>query len=564
MPTLPSVATPGYGLKLASPGSANLGAGVATWTPAVGLAGAPGKGAASGTGIVQAAHWSISGQGLVYFASQLYGHIHVFPSVLALGNLLSTQSRQVEVWNARMDAQLLSALLAANADGVSWSGPPAPPTTFGPMESRIYDFSISNAGASALAALFTWQFAAEQPRLTVTATRIITVAYEPDWSEPPEETLEWKTNVLRAYAGQQQRVKLRGKPRRRVAYSYVLEDGFKGARFQSMTWGWQQRIFAVPIWMDQDQLAADLAQGSLSLGISTSLKDYATDGLVLLWRSHLEWEVVEVQSFTASLVALKKPTQQAWAKGSRVVPMRVGRMPKALDFGRHTTTISQVRVEWAFEPETGLGANRTQASGLPIYRGYEVLTDESDWSQDVGEQVERDLDLVDFETGAVAADAHTGAPEHSRPFHWVLKGRDAIAKALAFLATREGKAVPFWLPTMSQDLEQTQDAAAADVTIQVRDTQYSLYYALHPNRRDLAFFPFGGAPVLRRITGATPGAAGFEWITLDQSFGVIRKAADWRCISFLAFVTLEQDSVRIAWETDDLARVSFRVREVLL
>lgn len=564
MPALPSLAAPGYGIQVASPASANLGAGQAVWSPSIAVGSLAGKGTRSGSGVVAASHGTATAVTLNYFASHLYGHIHVFPSLIALGNLLSSQTRQVEVWNARMDSQLLVALTATDADGVGWSGPPAPPTTFGPLESRVYDFTISNLGSVALNATFGWQFAAEQPGLTVTATRIIAVAFEPDWSEVPEESLEWKTNLMRAYAGQQQRVKLRGKPRRRIAFTYLLEEAQKGARFQSMTWGWQQRLFAIPVWMDQGALGADLPVGSASIAASTTYLDFAVDGLVLLWRSYLEFEVVEVASFTSSLISLKKPTQLPWVKGTRVIPMRLGRMPNALEWARHTSTIAHVRVEWAFDPATGLGANRTLATGFPTYQGYEVLLESPDSSQEMGEQAERDMDLVDFETGAVALDAHTTAPEFSRPYHWVIKGRQAIAKALAFFAAREGRAVPFWLPTFSQDLVQAQDAGAADTAIQVKNIQYSLYYALHPNRRDLAFFPVSGSAVLRRITGAAESSLEFELISLDQSFGQIRKATDWKCISFLTFVTLEHDSLRITWETDDMVRVSFRAREALL
>jgi hypothetical protein len=239
-------------------------------------------------------------------------------------------------------------------------------------------------------------------------------------------------------------------------------------------------------------------------------------------------------------------------------------MPKALEWGRANSVMAGVRVEWSLDPAVGIVANRISPSGLAVYQTYEVLTEEPDWSLDLGEGAERDMDLVDFETGIVTYDAHTSAPEFSRPFHWVIQGRDAIARFLGFLDGHSGRLMPFWLPTNARDLEQTQDAGAADTSIQIKDVHYSTYLAQHPNRRDVAFFPATGPPILRRITASAAGAAGFEWITLDQSFGQVRKAADWRCISYLAFVRLDQDSLRLVWETDELLRASFRVKEVLL
>lgn len=244
--------------------------------------------------------------------------------------------------------------------------------------------------------------------------------------------------------------------------------------------------------------------------------------------------------------------------------MRLGHMPKALEWGRANTLHAGLRVEWSLDPTAGIGANRIAPSGLTVYQGYEVLLEEPDWSLDLGEAAERDMDLVDFETGLVIYDTHSSAPVFSRPFHWVIKGRDAISRFFGFLDARKGRQVPFWLPTNARDMEQTQDAAAGDVTIQIRDIYYSTYIAQHPNRRDLAFYPTSGVPVLRRIAASAAGANGYEWITLDQPFGQIRKGADWACISYLAFVRLDQDSVRLSWETDDLLRASFRVKEIPL
>ncbi len=564
MAALPSLAPQVFGSILEGPGvSPSLGQGVASWG-VVAVAASGGAMTGHAAGPVSVTHGPLSGLGGSSYRDVLYGHIHLFPSSIALGNLLDTQLRQVEVWNAREDAQALSAIQALNPDGTVVSGSALPPITFGPLESHLYDVSISAAGSAALDATFTWQFVAEQPVLSVTATRIIAMPFAPDWSEPPEEALTWKTDVLRAYEGQEQRIKLLGKPRRGLAYTYLLEDANQGARFQSQVWGWQQRAFSVPVWMDQDWLAADLALGAITVPFTTTNRDLDVDQPVMLWQDANAFEIVEVGAFTASALTLKQATRNAWPAGTRVVPMRVGHMPKGLEWGRGNALQASVRLEWALDPATGIGANRTQPSGLTVYQGYEVLTEEADWSMEVGEAADRDMDPVDFETGLVAYDTHTSAPEFSRPFHWVIKGRDAIARFLGFLDTHCGRLVPFWLPTAARDLEQSQDAAATDLTIQIKDIHYSLYVAQHPNRRDLAFFPLAGAPVLRRITASAPGAAGFEWITLDQAFGQVRKTTDWTCISYLAFVRMDQDSLRLVWETDDLLRASFRVKEILL
>ncbi|WLT30762.1 sigma factor [Geothrix sp. PMB-07] len=141
---------------------------------------------------------------------------------------------------------------------------------------------------------------------------------------------------------------------------------------------------------------------------------------------------------------------------------------------------------------------------------------------------------------------------------------EAIARFMGFIDARRGRCIPFWLPTYSRDMEQSQDASASDLSVRIRNVLYSTHIVQHHNRCDLAFYPLAGAPIFRRITGSAPGGMDHEWITLDQSFGQARATSDWRCISYLSFVRLDQDSLRMVWETDDLLRASFRVKEVLL
>ncbi|WLT32835.1 hypothetical protein [Geothrix sp. PMB-07] len=543
--------------------SPSLSLGVASW----GVMALAASGMAMGkipVGPVLVAHWALTGLGGASYRDILYGHIHLFPPAIALGNLLDNQVRTIEVWNARDDAQLLSSIATITPDGTVISGASLPPATFGPLESKLYNVSISAAGAAVLNAVFTWQFPAEQPQLVVTGTRVIAMTFCPDWSEPPEELLTWKTEVLRAYKGTEQRVQILGQPRRKLSFSYLLEDASQNARFQSQVWGWQGRVFAVPVWMDQQWLAADLAAGAVAVPYQTAYQDIEAGQSVLLWADVLTWEIVETASFDATSIQLKQPTRLDWAKGTRVVPVRLARMPKALQWGRPNALMSQLRIDWSVDTSSGIAANRILPSGLPLYQGYEVLTEEPDWSFEVGESAELDEDLVDFEVGPVAYDPHTSAPEFSRPFNWVMKGRDAIARFLGFLDGHSGRQVPFWLPSYAHDMEQAQDAAAADVSIQIRDIEYSVYIAQHLNRRDLAFYPLSGPPIFRRITASSQGVGNVEWITLDQSFGQTRKASDWSCISFLTFVRLDQDSLQLVWETDDLLRVSFRVKEILL
>lgn len=507
----------------------------------------------------------LGGVAMRQFGELLFERILVIPRRMDAGFVLADKTWQVEVWNShRAEMLALTAVQVTGVGGITAQGPSV--MTYYPGQSQSYTMLVPGPGDPVIDSVVVWTFPGESGAdHVVTGQRTVLWAFEPDWSEIPSERLEWKTNVLRAYTGQEQRIQLRGKPRRYVTYTYTFEDAQRGARAQSLIWGWQARVFGVPIWQDAQQLVAELPVGSSVVAVDTTLRDFEASGQIVIWSSHLDWEVVQVATFSASQLVLARPTLKPWPQGSRIVPLRMGTLPQSLQYGRDTTRLSQARAEWFLDARTGLGANRVAPDTFPVYQGYPVLTEEPDWGLTLGEQVDRDMEPVDAEVGPASMDAHTTAPEFSRPFNWLIHGRVAISQFLGFLEARKGRCVPFWLPTYAEDLEQVADASAGDTVLSIKDIHYSRYYAQHANRRDVAFYPATGeAPVLRRIMSSAPGAAGLESITLDQSFGVARRADQWRCISFLAFVRLDQDSIQVDWETDELLRVSFRVKEILL
>lgn len=541
--------------------SSNLSAYVA---PAVGVwkAGDAVSGTKGSVPVITVAHPVYSAMTFSYFMGNLYGHLILFPSRLDLGNLLSSQVRSVEIWNSTLAAQTLASITAMGNDGVSFSGSPTP-TTFGPLESRFYTFTVATEGSPDLDATFTFNFTPEQPTLVVTATRLVIWPFEIDWSTEPSEWLEWKTDVLRAYAGQEQRVMLRQDPRRRFTFSYLFQDANRNALLNALLWGWQQRIFAVPVAMDKGYLAADLALGSTVIPVSTSYLDYDADGLVLLWSSYQSLEACEIQSVASGAITLKKPTQNAWSKGTRVYPLRLARLGQKVDLTRPTGTIGLSSLDWWLEPGSAVGPNTSGTSSWPVYQGLEVLTQVPNRADDLVDAIERDWTEVDGETGFVEVDAHTSGPETGRVYFWLLNGRQAIADFKAWLDVRKGKVTPFWMPTWSQDFEQAQDLPALNANFVVKAMGYSRYYAQHPSRRDLAFIPWVGTPSFRRITASAESAGNTETLTLDSTFPSIVKASDWKAICFLVQVRLDQDQIELVWHTDDKAIVALKLREPL-
>jgi hypothetical protein len=89
-----------------------------------------------------------------------YDRIHVLPSSIALGNLVSTQTRTVAVWNAWLNTpQMLLALTGISAEGIALSGQEPPVLAFGPLQERQWQISITPSGPVIIDATEQWSFA---------------------------------------------------------------------------------------------------------------------------------------------------------------------------------------------------------------------------------------------------------------------------------------------------------------------------------------------------------------------------------------------------------------------
>lgn len=497
---------------------------------------------------------------------EFYGHIIVNPRSLDLGLVLSAKLFTVGVWNLTKYDQRLLSWSTVGLDGVTITNVDGYPVRYGPMAYRDYQVVVGTTGSAQVTGSITFNFEgiSTGTATSITGSRLIVFGFQPNWREPVVESLEWLTDVLTSYNDKEQRLALRQDPRRAMRYLFTFENQGKVNYFEGLMWGWQHRVFVVPVWTDWKYLSANIAIGVSAIDTTTTLRDFAVDNLVLLWRDHLTWEIVEVLSMTSSQIVLKKPTIMAWTTGDRIIPVRLGRLSKNIQISRPTSTLAEATLSFSYEVGEAVDANRLGTSTWLQYSGLDVLTLPPNTADgDTDETYDRDFDTVDFAKGSWFVSDHAAGPVISRPYKWLLKTRQEIMNFLAFLEVRKGKAIPFWMPTWSKDLEQMQDMGSADTNILIRNIGYTRHMNLNPNRSTLIFFPTDGStPIVKTITGCAENSNGTETLGLNSSFGVIKKITDFRAISFLSYCRMDQDSFDLNWYTDSIADVSFKVKEI--
>lgn len=364
------------------------------------------------------------------------------------------------------------------------------------------------------------------------------------------ERLEWLTDVLPSFGGEEQRRALRKSPRRSFEFAVMLTHAERRTA-ENRLHKWQSRVWSVPVWMDSSPLGVDLSPGASVISIDTATRDFHVGGLVGICTAAADFEIAMVESMTDSQITLSAPLVRAWPEFAEVFPVKRCRMLDRISFSRFTGDVANgtIRFECS-EP------NDWPALSESTYRGLPVFAAPSDWSEDPSFGCERDRDVVDGATGLVYTDDKAAGPVLLQSHRWFLHGRSEIDAFRKWLYARRGRLSAFWLPTASLDFMLVANIGSAAVTIDVEHCGYTKAIAQGINRRDIRIELASGAVFHRRITASTEISATIERLTIDSALGSAVAVSEVRSISYMMLARLDADAVEIAWSAWDLAESS--------
>lgn len=497
---------------------------------------------------------SISAQRVGSYLIDYYYRIQIHPIILALGNLVSTQQREVSVWNAWLGRSVeVDAVVVVAGSGIEVSGQAAPPLPMQPLQQLAWQLTISDTGAATIDTSVQWQFAAD-PALSVSLTgqRVTAWTYAPNWAIGVTERLEWLTLLERGTNGAEDATQLREWPRRSWEFVPVVE-GDERQRMENMLYDASARTWAVPVWTDNDELAIDLAIGALSIPVDTVGLDYHDGGLAILLGDAKTFETVEIATISTGAITLARATLNAWPAGTRIYPARTARLDAYPQLKRYTTRLVDGTVRFI-----SAGAN-DYAATMPTatYRGAPVLEDRPEWSDKPTTQYNRDVDLIDNDTGLVLIDDISGLPWPVQSHRWQVYGRDDRARLRSLFYALAGKANRLWLPTWQDDLYPSGTLVASNLN--VAHCGYTTYLYGQNGRRDIRVELVDGTVLYRRITASTEVDADTEQLQVDSAWPSTILASDVVSISYMGYCRLDADAVEIQHINDSHGAASVAV-----
>lgn len=478
------------------------------------------------------------------FDGDWYHRVHLLPMAIALGDVLQSQVRTFEVWNANFTSKTLSSIVETDTDGIVLSGGPgAPPIVYGPLSSFVYTLTVGVDGPFSIDASYFFDWAGTNDvTLSVTGKRAVLFIFEPQL--PAAEQLEWLTDVQESYGGAEQRIMVRHKPRQWLDFTYLISNPAEVARAQNTLYGRVGTTVAVPVWWDLRPLLADISIGGTVVSVSTAYADFRAGSFAVLWRSSSDFEVVEIDTVAPTQLTLSRPTELAHAAVSTVViPLRRCLAPDPLPTSRYGNGVTTYQIAWQSIEPTDLSATDGE---LTLYAGLPVLNDRNFMS---GAQVEEPIQskavLIDNKTSAAPDSRRRRFPRILTVKGWAPESAaDSWAVRKLIYALR-GRQRSFWLPTFRRDLNLTATVGPAATTLLVSPVEYERYIDGQDPLGHVAIYLTNGTVFFRQITNVEPGLGGTEQLTINAPLGVTVNPADILRISYLMRARLDTDRIEI-------------------
>lgn len=491
---------------------------------------------------------------------------HVFPGELALGNILTTQIRTLELFNAfRRPPQPVEWTVFVNnvGPGVAITNLPSLPFTIASRASFIANVQVLTAGPPAISGTLDFTFGAPTSQtfeVAVTGNRITVFQFRPQ--TPITEKLGFKTDIIRPDDGSEQRIKLREAPRQTISFKVRVDDGRSRDAINAILFDWQARVFGVPIWWESRDLGAPMAINDTLVIVDTTNADFRADGLVMIFDDNLNQEVLEILSFTSSDITLKTGVGQAFdAVNTVVLPVRTAYTKPQLNNTRFAVGPS----DFALEFETLDNIDLADASAFSSFQGV---------GQSVAKPV---LDGLNFMTGATVAegnrrrtvilDHQTGPKIQFSP--WA-KGKPLFqfgfeAKSQAetwdwrllahFLA---GSRLAFYIPTGRTDFKPLIDIGSGGSNIDFPNYGFTDFVGSVTPRSDLRVLRLDGTQSFHEITGSSVVSSDVERLTVSPGIVPALPVAEVDRIDIMTLSRIMDDTMTFEHRRPGETRVSLK------
>lgn len=296
-------------------------------------------------------------------------------------------------------------------------------------------------------------------------------APRPDWSREVQMGYEFKTSIIEAQDGTEQREALRTTARIEVSFATLLTEAAMH-RMQADLTKDQEQLFVLPIRWRQVDVAG---QASAALTVA-ELPFWAVAGAKVVLTDEATEEAAEIASVAAGTITLT--AAPALGSLTRVFHAYSARMSDSLTMNSPIDTIWRGEVEFSVDPGSDPQAAPTLA--LPQFDTEDLFLDIPNWSREPRTEIVSLRRELDSGRGLTLTDSRLTYNRQTLRLGFTKMSATAVENLIAFFLHQKGKRGSFFAPTHRHDVTPAATILAGSTGFTVAGTDFLLAYENHP------------------------------------------------------------------------------------
>lgn len=484
--------------------------------------------------------------------SVFYNRLLVEPLSIDFGVLVSTQIKEVLVWNGYLEQSIdLDDILLSGFDGISLIGD-ATPVTFLSLQERTYEVKAIVDGPPNIEASLTFDWETGYVDNIVSLSGIRIVLYPYLYRPNMIENLEWLTKILTNDDGSETRQGFRESPRQVFSVNSFITPN-EHARADNIVYGWRHQSWAIPIWSEGRHPTNAVTALDETIDVDTRFGDFRAGALAIIWENERKYDLFTILSLTDSEITLDHGVVESYGVGVVVCPVRIGRMtrsPQRKSKGHNAI----LKVSFAVDDNVYFEVGASSV----VYLSEDTYLDIPDLpgGKSFTDNYIRDIRVVDYKTGIVNQYSTWDNTKVSRNFLVVLEGLEDIWNFRLWLHRRAGKQRPFWMPTFENNMR-VSGIGNMGATFTVWEDANRVYAS---DRDHIYVRMKDGAEYLRTVTDISDVGGGENNVAIDSPITEDKINVDF--ISYMSLKRLNSDRIQLKWKGNDVVECRVPIKEI--
>jgi hypothetical protein len=446
------------------------------------------------------------------------------------------------------------------------------PRTIVLQSSFVLNVEVTTEGPPTIDGTFDFTFDTEALSIPITGTRIILFGFVP--TDAVTERLSWKTDVLKAADGTEQRLALRRYPRQEIAFDALTVRDFDRNELNAFLFEWHSRIFGVPLWWDARLLTVNAAITDTTVSIvSTDWADFRVGGLAVVIAFDAEGnrtadtlEISAVSSSPATITFTSGLTNAYTANQALVVPVVPGILSGQIPKVRFPSTDQKTSVSFLSVENSTTRITPTIANFLD-WRGKAVVDDKNFMGATLEESYRQVVTRIDNETGDVAQLSMEDRSTPTTNKRWAVETASRQWEIKSLLYALRGRQVSYFLPTFNVDMTLAAAVSIGGSTMDITNIGYTKYVKAREPFTTIAvrlktdnavtspspFTPTGSPQqytpgqlyLFFDITAASEVSSTVEQLTLSPPSPIGFQASDVERIELMVLSRFDSDSIEL-------------------